>query len=279
MGPGPIAIFVMDADGSNAKPLVKAPDILNHGDPQYSHDGKWIAFSGNTATLGRASSDICIVSSDGDLKTLKRIGVGRRPRWSPDDKKVLFMTRAYEDDNPGVYVMDADGGNRVRLCDGEWPSWSPDGAKVAVIDRDAGSVNLFVVTLAGRKPLLDQSYQFIPTPTWSPNGKYLAFIGMRDGAWELAIVSARGSQKFFRVRYRDAQQRRIGFVPSWSPDGKRLVIWIKDINNADRLHVINPHTEDEPVLLKNQEGTYFNSDAAWSPDSKKIIFVSDREFK
>ena len=56
------------------------------------------------------------------------------PAWSPDGKKIAFMSR--REGNGEIYVMDADGDNPIRLTNNEFagdgqPAWSPDGNKIA----------------------------------------------------------------------------------------------------------------------------------------------------
>ena len=267
----------MDPDGSNARLLAKSPDILNHGNPRMSHDGKCIAFSGADQTLAAGQCSVYVIASNGDLKTLKKLGLGRGPKWSPDDSKFAFFLRE-RDGEPGVYVMDADGTDRVRLCEGVYPAWSPDGSKIAMASQHEGGWSIYLVQLSGMHRLLSENYAYIAGgPEWSPDGTQLAFIGNRNAIWELGIVSAKGAKDSFRIRFTIRDRGDIGWLPAWSPDGKRLVFWIKDENNADRLHVINPYTEDAPVLLKGQEGTFFNSDPGWSTDGTKILFASDRQ--
>ena len=53
------------------------------------------------------------------------------PGWSPDGKKITFVSD--REGNDDIYVMDADGTNIVNITkheDDDWtPDWSPDGSK------------------------------------------------------------------------------------------------------------------------------------------------------
>ena len=53
---------------------------------------------------------------------------GGQPTWSPDGKKIAFVS--FRDGNPEIYVMNADGSEQIRLTDDpthvDWqPAWSP----------------------------------------------------------------------------------------------------------------------------------------------------------
>ena len=59
------------------------------------------------------------------------------PAWSPDGRRIAFMSD--RDENPEIYVMDADGANQTRLTRTELedslPAWSPDGRRIAFVSQ------------------------------------------------------------------------------------------------------------------------------------------------
>jgi dipeptidyl aminopeptidase/acylaminoacyl peptidase len=62
------------------------------------------------------------------------------PAWSPDGKRIAYVFELVR-----VYVMDADGRNRIRLIQGKDPAWSPDGRYVAFASNALGNWEIYVV--------------------------------------------------------------------------------------------------------------------------------------
>jgi Tol biopolymer transport system component len=95
--------------------------------PQFSPDGKWIAFSS-----GRSGTpEIWVAGADGlDVRRLTFFDgqFTGTPRWSPDGKRIVFDARRPAS-KPSIWVVSASGGQPIRLtnAEGDVPSWSRDG--------------------------------------------------------------------------------------------------------------------------------------------------------
>lgn len=106
--------------------------------PQISPDGKWIAYEVGTVDLdaNRVAHNIWIVAAEGgEPRQLTRGGSDQRPRWSPDGRKLAFISA--REGTPQVYWIALDGGEAMRLtslstgADNEL--WSPDGKWIAFV--------------------------------------------------------------------------------------------------------------------------------------------------
>jgi dipeptidyl aminopeptidase/acylaminoacyl peptidase len=107
------------------------------GAPAVSPDGKWVVFPVTEPAYNadEQRSDLWIVPADGSAEprrlTFTR-GGENSPAWSPDSRRLAFVTRRDEDKANQIYVMEvASGGEAVRVTSvyagAGFPSWRPDG--------------------------------------------------------------------------------------------------------------------------------------------------------
>ena len=86
--PGGVSVFVMDADGSNKRQIVKDVNPWGAIFPSWSPDGKQIVY----AFKQGEALELFIVNADGSgLRQLTRLGkICTPPAWSPDGKWISF---------------------------------------------------------------------------------------------------------------------------------------------------------------------------------------------
>ena len=119
-------------------------------DIAWSPDGHRIAFSSldqqQVHVINVDGTNLQELTPDTDIPHSHN----RSPTWSPDGQQIAFSSSRNE--NGGIFLMDADGGNVRELTNGGegFPSWSPDGSQIAfsvagyigVIDVDGNNLKL-----------------------------------------------------------------------------------------------------------------------------------------
>jgi len=171
-------IWVMNADGSQKRKLTRSRQF--NESPDWSPDGSKIVFE---RYYRGSRMELWTMDPDGGNK--HRIARVRTyttadgtwwcacADWSPDGTKIAYEAIT-EKRKPSLYVMNADGTNRIRLTfrsstREENPDWSPDGKQIAFYSERFGNAEIFVMDADGTHELrITHDPWYDCCPRWQP---------------------------------------------------------------------------------------------------------------
>jgi Tol biopolymer transport system component len=192
------AIDVIGADGKGLRHLTSPPESASDSGPQWSHDGRRIAWVRSWENEGGEVNRAFVMNADGTRQ--RRITTEADPygvSWSPDGR--LLLCSCWVGNNYDIVLIAADG-SRVRNLTPEYandddPSWSPDGKHI-VFTRQTGpsaDKDVYVMGTDGRsRRQLTRARGFDGDAAWSPDGGRIAFLSQRDGSFDIWVLTADG---------------------------------------------------------------------------------------
>ncbi|MCH7808945.1 MAG: PD40 domain-containing protein [Chloroflexi bacterium] len=144
---------------------------------------------------------------------------GSEAAWPGENGRILYRD---EVNGGGIWIMDADGGNRqpVTAGDDDFPSWSPDGSRI-VFERQTillgipSSSSIWTVDPDGSDETMVGPGA---TPSWSPNGQRIVYS--LDGAIHEMNADGTGDVQITQVGLLDT-------APVYRPDGS-VIAFLRD---------------------------------------------------
>ena len=209
------------------------------------------------------------------------------PQVAPDGSRVAFVRvtvdRDKDDYETSIWAVPASGGEPRRLTNGPrdaWPRWSPDGSRLLFLRRpepEAGKPRpnqIYLLPIAGGEP---RSLTDLPEgasgPSWSPDGRSIAF---------LSGTTPDDLAKAARARAKAAPPDRESDVRVVTRAEYRLDnAGFRDLKHPGHVWTVAtpPSGEERPSPKRLTSGPFDEADPTWSPDGRKVYFVSTRDLE
>jgi Tol biopolymer transport system component len=272
-----------------------------------SPDGRYVAYSRLVKPKERNAQGRWVVTApDQHIYVLPTDGPGEEvalvtgnnineaPVWTPDGKRILFVSNRGTDTRFGLWSVAVEDGRRAggEMYVGHGPTGrvSPIGVTDAgalyyVPERVAPGIgfDIFVADLetpGGRVTgtpvrLLDTNLDSNISPAWSPDGQRIAFVRARPGArdpnerYEIVVysLSTRNERTLFSTYLGNT-------APMWLRDGSALLVR-RNYNNG-LLGRWNPEADEEPRSVEAMAHAGLPVGwlrAAVSPDDRTLYFL------
>ncbi|MGI8783714.1 MAG: protein kinase domain-containing protein [Acidobacteriota bacterium] len=265
--------------------------------PAWSRDGAWIVFQsdplidlGVTSFPAMPPSTIWTVSlQGGQPRQITKAGIPQgghgSPCWSPDGKRIIFVTSDISLSE--VWSVTAAGQDVKRILQGQRflnPVFSPDGQYIyySASSRDRSGLWRAPIDPASGDPrgqpveIKDTGPTIFKNLAVSGDGKRLACsaVSMNNNLWSVPVSPRSGEATGApRPLTRDTSFRKSW--PMFSPDGRRIVFNGLRLGASTDLWRMDADGKNPVQLMTDLSGPGLNL-AGWLPGGNQVVFWSNR---
>lgn len=208
-------------------------------------------------------------------------GEAHFPMWSPvsGDTRIIFEGRVSEPERAtNVWMLDIASGEMTQLTHGgadTRPSWSPDGTRILfgrpTVDTShdglvtvSDEADIYVLDLtSGEETNLTNTPEFGDFNfAWSPDGGSIAYTSTRRDVNGDGRVNLNDSENLFIVAADGGDERMLNlrgkavFSPSWSPDGRYILVLVVGADEQNTIWRYDIQTED--FIRITEPGPYYH---------------------
>lgn len=249
--------------------------------PNWSRDGRYFIIN-SKGRLYRLDAR--------DPRELRPINTGFATRAnndhgiSPDGKSLVISHEITEDwQTSTVFHLPIGGSGSPRRITTKspsfWHGWSPDGKTLAFVGRRDDEFDIYTIPLAGGEEQRITTCRGLDDgPDYSPDGAFIYFNSFCSGRMQIWRMKPDGSgpEQLTRDEYSN-------WFPHPSPDG-RWVVYIAYLEDQAQNHPFGKQVKLRLMDLRDSsvrdltppffggQGTF--NVPSWSPDSKRVAFVS-----
>jgi len=273
---------ILDVTKGSRRTIYHVADSLQA--PNWTLDGKALIFNRN----GRLYRFDLQKGTPVELNTAFAIRNNNDHVLSFDGKMLAISHHVAEEQNQSnVFTLPVQGGTPKRVTTrgpSYLHSWSPDGKFLIFTGGRNGEFDIYTIPVNGGEEVnLSRSPGLDDGPEYTPDGKYIYFNSTRSGLMQLWRMKPDGSEQ-----ERVTNDEFNNWFPHISPDGKWIVFlsFLKDVRPEDHPFYKHVYIRLMPssggpakviAYLYGGQGTI--NVPSWSPDSKRVAFVSNTDQK
>lgn len=272
---------ILDVASGRRKIVYHAPDSIQA--PNWTVDNQALIYNSNGRLyrFDLANRTPAVIDTDFAVRN------NNDHVLSFDGKMLGISHHSQEDRKSIVYTVPVGGGKPVRVT-AEGPSylhgWSPDGKFLTYTGQRNGEFDIYKIPAQGGAEIRLTTAQGLDDGSeFSPDGRYIYFNSARTGTMQI-----------WRMKPDGGAQEQVTFdefnnwFPHVSPDNKWIVFlsFSKDVPAQEhpfykqvylRLMPVAGGTPKVVAYVYGGQGTI--NTPSWSPDSKKVAFVSNTDLK
>ena len=272
---------IIDIESGQRKVLMQSAHRIQA--PNWTHDGKKIIFNSNgyLYTYDLETDQVHLLETGFALDN-------NNDHVISFDGKQLGISHHDSDDNGEsvIYTLPVEGSSQPKRITKKGAGhsylhgWSVDGESLLFTGERNGQYDVYSVSVqTGEETQLTNTIGLDDGPEFSPDGRFIYFNSNRTGTMQIWRMDPDGSN-----------QKQLTFdewndwFPHLSPDGKNMIFlsFGTDVDSGDHpfyKHVVlrmMPAAGGKPSILTYVYGGQGTINVpSWSPDGKKVAFISN----